>query len=1336
MKKLKKKSQTHPPLTSGDVKRIRESLGLNQLQAGELLGGGPRAFQKYESGIVSPSATTMNLLRLLDADPTALGTLTGSATPIQQTGIRPFEITGAHISALGDRFLVALVRRLLSAETSKNGIPPDHIHVASNITAADGGEDARVTWSGGPKRTNYLPSRDCLIQIKAAAISPARAAKDVLTTVGDVEPAIRDVLESGGYYLMLCNRSYTRKAVMDRQAAVIAAIQSKATKFKAGQVAFRDADQIASWVNEHPHVATWVLEQTQPGMATTLHTWSHWAGRHEYRHSFVPDERLAKIRESVRVAVDREREVVRIVGLSGLGKSRLVLEALIDDDSAVSASDIVLYGVETEIGSPQVKGAVQRLADLGQRAVIVIDRCSEETHTDLAAMVRRSNSKLSLITIDHEVPPGPPHPGTVLLERAIDKVVEEVVRGISPGLAPEDVRRLVSFAAGFPQMAVLASEVWASGANLTGVTKDYLVDKVVVGRHATSPSRLLQTAKLLSVFGMVGFREEFEEELDQIAQLASDLNTTELRVGINDLLRRRILQPRGRFATLQPRPIAHSLAERQWQEWSKAQWELTLVRLPSELRERASRQLAQLNRTEIAHEVTRYVCRPGGCFDSFEALSDAGNSGVVDNLSQVDATAVGNLITRVLDTVSVEELRLLSGRARADIRWAAQRIAFPKDTFELGARLLLKLALAENETWSNNCTGQFKALFPSYLGNTEANGRTRLLFLDELIARKEPELNKLVVGALQSGSELRQFSRAVGIESHGLRPTLHPWNPSDADAVEYIKECLKRLTVFAMLDDEWGDLARKTLAINLRTLVVHGFLEFVEEAVDAITSRYGAYWPAALESLGDVITYDLAGMPPEVEQKVRALIFKVTPSNLPERLKLLVTEMPWDYPCDVKLEFQERETRQREAIYEVAAEALRSPSILMQTLPSLCAGQQRMSSLFGLALAELAENKLDLLWDILHVYRNASHDTWNVDLITSYLAELARAHPRLVETFKRRAMRSKTLAWWVPILSFKMGIPASDILLVTQGLKEGTLAVRYLNSWTFGGHLAKRAPEEVAPLFEQLLSDGEQVNIGCDLLGMYVHENRTRLEKFRPQIRLAAEKAFSSRPNAMSDHHFSEIMGWMLNHGRDDADARSVALILARQLADRANSGPLSDEQRMRPLLPLLLRNFPEVVWPLIGSAITSSPKTAWHFQHLLGKGFSFAQGAGDAPILELSEDTLLAWCHANPEVAPAFLAGLLPPLSGKSFHPTLLRVIDSYGDQPAVQSALSANMNTFGWTGSIANYYELYQKPLSDLHSHERPAVRHWARKMSTEIERKIAYARKEDDERDAQYE
>ncbi len=58
-----------------EIKRIRRKLGLTQEEAGELIGGGPRAFQKYEAGDLLPSRAIGSALALLDRDPKGLSVL-------------------------------------------------------------------------------------------------------------------------------------------------------------------------------------------------------------------------------------------------------------------------------------------------------------------------------------------------------------------------------------------------------------------------------------------------------------------------------------------------------------------------------------------------------------------------------------------------------------------------------------------------------------------------------------------------------------------------------------------------------------------------------------------------------------------------------------------------------------------------------------------------------------------------------------------------------------------------------------------------------------------------------------------------------------------------------------------------------------------------------------------------------------------------------------------------------------------------------------------------------------------------------------------------------------
>src|SRR5262245_46351558 len=56
-------------LAPEEIKRIRRKLGLTQREAGEVIGGGPNAFQKYESGEVLLSKGMSNFLRVLEKHP-------------------------------------------------------------------------------------------------------------------------------------------------------------------------------------------------------------------------------------------------------------------------------------------------------------------------------------------------------------------------------------------------------------------------------------------------------------------------------------------------------------------------------------------------------------------------------------------------------------------------------------------------------------------------------------------------------------------------------------------------------------------------------------------------------------------------------------------------------------------------------------------------------------------------------------------------------------------------------------------------------------------------------------------------------------------------------------------------------------------------------------------------------------------------------------------------------------------------------------------------------------------------------------------------------------------
>ena len=69
------KAEAEHLLLPAEIRSIRKRLKLTQVQAGNILGGGKKAFQKYESGETLPSRAISNLLRVLSKEPSLLNVL-------------------------------------------------------------------------------------------------------------------------------------------------------------------------------------------------------------------------------------------------------------------------------------------------------------------------------------------------------------------------------------------------------------------------------------------------------------------------------------------------------------------------------------------------------------------------------------------------------------------------------------------------------------------------------------------------------------------------------------------------------------------------------------------------------------------------------------------------------------------------------------------------------------------------------------------------------------------------------------------------------------------------------------------------------------------------------------------------------------------------------------------------------------------------------------------------------------------------------------------------------------------------------------------------------------
>lgn len=468
--------------------------------------------------------------------------------------------------------------------------------------------------------------------------------------------------------------------------------------------------------------------------------------------------------------------------------------------------------------------------------------------------------------------------------------------------------RFARISAGFPAIPVrIGGEAGAT--QLVDPRPDQLIDNFVVGKAQRDLDVLLRSATLLSAFRLVrvdpvdtGWRDSSqvqttEDCLAPIAALGRRLTWKDLYAATQRLAQRGVFKRRGGLGAVQPRPIAIRLAERQWKDWDPGKWDEVLSGgLGLGLTRVAAERLAHLNGTEIAKRVVKHVCREGGPLDN--GTIDEDRAEVLVCMAEVDAKVVAAYIDRLLDR-SPDPPRL-GGNVRNSLLRALGRIAFPAATFAVGARLMLRVLEVGGGTDGEHLARPFTTLYPAMAGATEADGNRRLRFLDEVSATRDGIRMSHVVRALAAGCEPVSHSSAIGPDVQGSRRTLNRWHPATTNELaEYVGGCISRLSELASRNDDVGVMCREKLGGSVAGLVHHGFIHPVEEAIRRVAGA-GHRWTLALRQLHGVLVHFPGSVDEATTSRVQSLIDLLTPTNLYDRVRALVTEpaMPRDWATE------------------------------------------------------------------------------------------------------------------------------------------------------------------------------------------------------------------------------------------------------------------------------------------------------------------------------------------------------------------------------------------------------------------------------------------------------
>ena len=1247
---------------------------------------------------------------------------------------KPFSIDSKHITRLNPTQLTQLLKELLHAEAYKFELHQDSVEVPLNINVGDGGEDGRINWTGGIERTDYIPSRFTMYKNKATDLSDSEYANEITTTASKnkpkkIKPKVENVFEKNGTYIVFT----TQELNVTQKEKRIQAIRDTLQKFEKSyanscDIKIYDASQIADWVNQFIPTVVSVMHWIGMPVERGLKTFSLWS-EHEGLSilPFAEVESRKEVLETITKKIESPRTCIRLMGLSGLGKTRTAFQVFEESEFLRS---LVVY---VDANHAQIiDGLVSDWVNLGLKAILIVDNCEYRLHERLVNEVRRHNSQISLLTIDYNFDSFSPSSICFKLNPMTNEELMTLLNPIYKDRLP-DLNRVVAFAQGFPQMAVLLAEARLSEDPRIGeLTEDDLAHKLLwrhKERENPETTKILQACSLFDIFGV---EHEVEIQLEFIANLIG-INIDKVFECVQAYSERGIIDRRGRFGQVVPKPLAIRLAGQWWRENRYQKKRKLIDAIPERMVGSFCRQIEKLDFHTEVKKLTEDLCGPQGPFGQAEVILSTRGSNLFRAFVIVDPESTSEALHSTLTNLSFEELTKISGETRRNLVWALERLCYHSNVFSKSAWSMMLLATAENESWGNNATGMFATLFRVTGSGTSANLRGRLSLLYKALELNSSKVDMVALEALSQAINTHGSYRTVGAEYQGSRPPLEEWRPKIWQEVfDYWEEAFNLLIELYERGSGQKEKVKVIVGNSIRNFVSYGRLEMLDKAIRHIVLNNGPYWPAALDSIKSTFEYDAEGARPEaisaLEEWLRLL--SIEGATLPEKLKIIVIDPPWEH----------RKNKDGHYI-DVASENAKNFAIdvskyvdkLFPHLRMLLQGSQKQAHTFGAQLAiqlDAIDPLLDQIFEQLTLIDNAnpsfligiykgiytkSPDNWQSH-IEKLLAANQQIHlyPNIICTGKVQENHLDTL----------LGLISSGKIPVTQA-----------RALSYGNAIDDIAQDVIANFSFGLAQLGPQACwIALDIVYMYCHDKEGSSDALRQSLKKLVSTVLLYDEKNIPDTDIYKWHDLAKNLLKEKDEEFAVALI--NQLIDSSRDGLNHNDiwSYIKPMLLELMQGYSEIIWPIFGDAIVHSKGTKRYWlQQLLERENSILNKTPSV-FSVIPVDQVISWCEKNPELGPGFVASTINILEtvDERQQPTELFVslLEKFGNDQRVTSALSANMATRGWSGSLIPFLESDKVALNPLVDHENANVREWVNSHIAQIDKQIDFEKVRDEE------
>ena len=1189
-----------------------------------------------------------------------------------------------------------------------------------------------------PQASSLARAGRTVFQLKTGDFKPQQPAAihnelfgpKVSTSKDELGDAVRECMDTEGSYVLVCTGTDLVASERSR------AMGHLRTEFhKCGY-----SDPYVDVLSQNQLVA---ILQSLPSLSLKINgnggghfeTYWRWADHDQMRLPFKPGEFQDSFMEGLveKLREDETAVHIHVRGEAGIGKTRLVLEALRRDDLA----PLVIYcDGPSRIRDSDLLVTLRRDDNLFA-LVLVVDECDPDTRFSLWNTLKHVGPRVKFVSIYTDADSTSGSTIYITAPPLKDDQIIDILGDYLP--AAESAHRWADFCSGSPRVAHVV------GLNLRHNPEDLLKspdtvnvwDKYIVGTdHASSDDvrQRVTVLRRLALFKRFGFQKGLVHEAKTIAALCEKddpaITWARFETIVHELKSRKILQGESTLY-ITPKLLHIKL----WVDWWSVHGnsfdpETLFGSLPPTLLDWFFEMARYAERSRAAQTVFESLLGEDGPFQRGDLLRDPRGARFFLALTEATPAVALRSVTNTVGRWSVDDLRAFT-TGRRELVWALERIAVWRDLFEGAAGILLKLAEAENERdIDNNATGVFVGLFspaPGAVAPTEAPPEQRFPMLKEALEHESKDCRMVALRACEVALQTSHFSRAVGPEHQGLRPQPELWTPKTwgewFDAYRRVWHLVED-RIDQMPPDEQR-MGLEVLLNNARGVAqVANLATMVTETLGTLPGRPYVDERQIIKVVEDMLRYDAGRYEPDVRAECRRLRERLVTDDYHSLMRRYVG---MDLRDDKITREGVTQHNAHQTVESLAEQAVEEPQLVRAELPWLVTDDAQNGYRFGHQLGFQDETSR-LLPDILRAQRHAS-TRGSVLFLGGYLRALKE---RDEETWEQQmdAMASDVvLRLHVPEVTWRSGLTDRAAARILRLAVSGAVTAQAFRCFSYGGVIEELTEERFTEWVEFLLGVGVQDAVACavDFCYFYYVEGARTLSVPEDLVFrvLTAPALFVSADNRRNityeEYEWTEVASAYV----DQHPERSVE-VAARMLAHFGERGTIvgAYESQTHKVLKKVLTRFPIETWNHIATCLGPPIDT---------RAFHIYQWLSEGPLALVPADAVWHWVEKDSEKRAWYVATFVPQVfPGTSGTASAREILVRYGGREDVRRNLIANFSSGMWEGPQSRHLEARLEEIGHWRNGERNAnVGRWLDEYASSVSHDIERAKIEEERR-----